>query len=386
MIAARSGARCGSTVAPLIGLAVALACSGHRDASAAGGAADSAGGRGGGASTSGAASDTAAPQPVVSARTAIATVQSFATNVSAMGTVAARPGRYAELGAPAPTRVTRIFVVAGDHVDSGASLVAFEQAPFDAAAASAEAALATAQRAYDRAARLADAGIVPRKDVEVARADLAQANNTAVSARLARERATLHAPLTGVVTHISAVLGAPVDPSQPVVGVADPTALDVVLSLSPGDGAQVRPGAAVTVTGGQSASGEPLGTGVVTTVSATIDSGSRSVIVRARLARPARALRIGETVFGRITTGVHRGAVTVPVEALVPDGDGLKVFVVEQDGLAHARPVTVGWRTERFAEITDGLKAGERVVTVGAYGMDDSAKVVPLGTAARDSR
>jgi RND family efflux transporter MFP subunit len=380
----RAEARFVAARTTLLVLVVTLGCGGHRDASAAGRTADSAGGPA--PAEADANSGGAAPQPVVGARTAIATVQSFATNVSAMGTVAGRPGRYAELSAPAPTRVVRIFVVAGDHVDSGAPLVAFERAPFDAAAASAAAALTAAQRAYERAARLADAGIVPRKDVDVAQADLAQAKNNAVSAQLAQARATLLAPLAGVVTHVSAVLGAPVDASQPVVGVADPSALDVVLTLAPSDGAQVHAGAAVTLTSGQSAIGEPLGTGAVTTVGGTIDSASRSVIVRARIARPARALRIGETVFGRITAGVHRNAITVPVEALVPEGDGLKVFVVEKDGLAHARRVTVGWRTERFAEITDGVKAGETVVTVGAYGLDDSAKVVPLGTAARDSR
>jgi hypothetical protein len=34
-------------------------------------------------------------------------------------------------------------------------------------------------------------------------------------------------------------------------------------------------------------------------------------------------------------------------------------------------------RSETVAEITDGLKAGDRVVTYGAYGMDDSVKVAP---------
>jgi hypothetical protein len=34
--------------------------------------------------------------------------------------------------------------------------------------------------------------------------------------------------------------------------------------------------------------------------------------VRIRLARTARPLRIGETVFGRITVGTHARAVTVP--------------------------------------------------------------------------
>jgi multidrug efflux pump subunit AcrA (membrane-fusion protein) len=40
--------------------------------------------------------------------------------------------------------------------------------------------------------------------------------------------------------------------------------------------------------------------------------------------------------------------------------------------------VVVGGRTETVAEILDGLKPGEMVVTDGAYGVDDRAKVVPV--------
>jgi hypothetical protein len=91
--------------------------------------------------------------------------------------------------------------------------------------------------------------------------------------------------------------------------------------------------------------------------------------------RATRVLRIGESVFGRIVTGVHPGAITVPVEALVPDGEGFRVFVVDSAGIAHARPVVVGGRSEARAEILQGLAAGERVVTTGAYGVTDSAKI-----------
>jgi hypothetical protein len=38
----------------------------------------------------------------------------------------------------------------------------------------------------------------------------------------------------------------------------------------------------------------------------------------------------------------------------------------------------VGGRTDKVSEITQGLTAGERVVANGAYGVQDSAKVVPL--------
>jgi hypothetical protein len=37
--------------------------------------------------------------------------------------------------------------------------------------------------------------------------------------------------------------------------------------------------------------------------------------------------------------------------------------------------VTVGARSDSTAEILEGLTAGQRVVTYGAYGVDDSVKV-----------
>ena len=41
------------------------------------------------------------------------------------------------------------------------------------------------------------------------------------------------------------------------------------------------------------------------------------------------------------------------------------------------RPVTVGARKDGVAEITNGLSGGETVVTYGAYGVEDGAKIVP---------
>ena len=83
-------------------------------------------------------------------------------------------------------------------------------------------------------------------------------------------------------------------------------------------------------------------------------------------------------MFGAIAVGSRAAAIVVPIEALVPEGETYKVFVVDANNIAHSRPVTVGGKTTSTAEITEGLKAGERIVTFGAYGMQDSAKVVPL--------
>jgi len=331
--------------------------------------------------------------PVVGVRTAIATRQPFRETIDVIGTVTARPGHVAELSAPAPTRIAHIFVAVGQRVAAGAPLVEFDRAPFDAQAQSAEVALTTAEHAYERARRLVDAGILARKDLDQAANDQARARADALAARRAQEFATLRSPITGVVTRLSAVLGGAADPGQSVVEIADPSALDILLTVSPSAAARVRPGAAVIVSAGQrmaidsaseaTAGAEPLGTGTVKDIGATVDAVSRAVLVRASIARPARTLRIGETVFGSIVIATRPNAITVPVEALVPDGEGMKVFILDSALIAHATPVTVGARTNIAAEITGGLAGGETVITYGAYGVTDSARVVPTNPGVR---
>ncbi|HMG12134.1 MAG TPA: efflux RND transporter periplasmic adaptor subunit [Gemmatimonadaceae bacterium] len=315
------------------------------------------------------------PAALVQVKTAVATIEPFAELISSIGTVNARSGHIASLSAPAPARIATVRVSLGEKVGAGTALVVFEQAPFVAAAQSAAAALVAAERNYDRARRLADAGIVPRKDAELAATELAQARAAAAIARRTEQLATLRSPISGVVTKLNAPLGAQVDISQPIVEVADLSALDIIFNVSSSDAARIAPGASVTLSAGESAKGEPLGVGHITDVGGTVDSVTRSVSVRALAPPTARPLRIGETIFGQISTSVHPRAIVIPVAALVPEGDGFKVFVVTPGNIARAREVTVGRRTEASAEILSGLAAGERVVTEGAYGLEDSVKV-----------
>jgi RND family efflux transporter MFP subunit len=321
------------------------------------------------------AGDAADPNALVQVKSAVATTEPFAELISSIGTVSARSGHIASLSPPAPARIAAVYVSLGEKVRAGTALVAFEQAPFIAAAQTAAAALTAAERNYERALRLAEAGIVPRKDADLAATELAQARAASALARRSEQLATVRSPISGVVTKLNAPLGASVDITQPIVEVADLGALDIIFNVSPSDAARIAPGASVTLSAGESAKGEPLGVGHITDVGGTVDSATRSVLVRALAPPTARSLRIGETIFGQIATAVHPHAIVIPVIALVPDGDGFKVFVVTAGNLARARPVSVGRRTEASAEILSGLAAGERVVTEGAYGLEDSVKV-----------
>jgi RND family efflux transporter MFP subunit len=315
-------------------------------------------------------------QAVVNVRTATVTQQPFTESVGALGVVTARPGHVAALSAPTPARVARIVVALGQHVARGAVLIELDQTAFVGASRSADAALATAQRTYDRTKRLVDEGISPRKDLDQAEADLERARGDAANAQRQREFSVIRAPIGGVVTRLDATLGAMADPAQVLVEVADPSALDIMFSVSPSQAALVQPGVKVTLSAGQSASGEPLGIATVVDVGGVVDVASRGVTVRAQAPTTRRPLRLGETVFGQIAATVNPSALVIPVEALVPDGDGFKVFVVDNAGMARARAVEIGARTDKLAVIASGLAAGERVVTYGAYGIEDSAKVV----------
>lgn len=290
--------------------------------------------------------------------------------------VTQRPGHFAAMAAPAPTRVARVFVTLGQSVHAGDTLVQFEQQSFDAALQSAQAALDNARQAYDRAQRLVQQGIAARKDVEAAAAVLAQARAAEVAAQRDQQLSTLRSPIDGVVTVMNAVLGASADMNTMLVKVTDPRALDVMLQLTADQAAEVRPGQTVAVTAGQSLTGASLGTGRVANVGAELDSATGTVPVRIVVARPVRPLRVGETVMGSIVVGTHPGALAVPSDALVPEGEGYHVFVVDSSGIAHARPVTVGARAGRYVEILKGLSAGETVVAYGAFGVTDSAKIV----------
>ncbi len=317
-------------------------------------------------------------KPVVAAQTVVVTPQPFTEMLGAIGTVTPRPGHVAVLSAPAQGRVAKVDVATGQAVQAGEPLVELDQQNFEAARQSADAALAAAEEAAARQQRLADEGIVPKKDAEAAKADAAKARADAMAARRAEQLATIRSPISGVVTHLSTTLGASVDPSQPLVEVSDPLATDVLLSVTPTDAARVRAGMRVALNAGQATGGEPLGSGEVSEIAGTVDTTTRSVEIRVRASSPRRTLRIGETVYGSIAIVTRPHSIVIPSDAVVPEGDGFKVFVVDNGGIAHEHDVKIGGRTASGVEILEGLSPGDRIVTFGAYGMEDSAKVVPM--------
>jgi membrane fusion protein (multidrug efflux system) len=74
------------------------------------------------------------------------------------------------------------------------------------------------------------------------------------------------------------------------------------------------------------------------------------------------------------------GAITIPEQALVPQGGQQFVFRVKPDSRVELVPVETGIRHEGIVEIVAGLSAGDRVVSAGQQKIGPGSKVMPFGT------
>jgi cobalt-zinc-cadmium efflux system membrane fusion protein len=317
--------------------------------------------------------------PAIAAEVAVVQVRSFQVTVNGFGTLSASPGSSARVAAPGESFVTRVLVGPGDSVEEGAPLVELDRSVWSEQEADAEAALTAAEVSRARAERLVEQGILPRRDLESATAEVARARAVAADASRTLSRAILRSPIRGSVASVTASLSQPVSANDVLVEIVDRAALQAMVRLSPEDAARINPGALVSLTGGTDSSAEPIARGRVIGVSPAVDTTSGTVTARVRVDPGGSILRSGQRVAARIVVAVHSEAIVIPRDALVPTGDGVSVFIVDSAGVAHATPVTLGAEAVDSVEVLAGLRSGMRIVTGGAYGMVDGVRVQESG-------
>jgi membrane fusion protein (multidrug efflux system) len=74
----------------------------------------------------------------------------------------------------------------------------------------------------------------------------------------------------------------------------------------------------------------------------------------------------------------REGALTVPDEAVIAEGDQAFVYKVGADSTVARVPVTLGAREAARVEVATGLAAGDRVVRAGHQKIFPGAKVLPV--------
>jgi membrane fusion protein (multidrug efflux system) len=107
-------------------------------------------------------------------------------------------------------------------------------------------------------------------------------------------------------------------------------------------------------------------TGVITFADASLSEETGTFMIRAEVANPNNLLRPGQFVRANLKGAIRPNAVLVPQVAVQQGAKGSFVWVIDAEGKAEFRPVTVGpWQEDDWF-IEQGLEAGDTVVVNGA--------------------
>lgn len=110
----------------------------------------------------------------------------------------------------------------------------------------------------------------------------------------------------------------------------------------------------------------------------SIDPGTGTLRLRARIDTPTAGLMPGQYVRARISTGVSQQALLVPDQAIGTDQGTRFVLVVKDAGQVEYRPVDVGAAQGSDRIITAGVEVGEQVVVAGLMRVRPGTVVEPV--------
>ena len=304
--------------------------------------------------------------------------------IHASGLVVPAEGGEFLVFAPEPTRLVDVMKMPGDAVKTGDVLARFDlpsaaQAVARLAAdlAGAQAQVENARINQERVRGFVERGLVPRRDLESADRDLATAQDAAERARTAHAaaqagatRATVRAPFDGIVATRAHNPGDMIiSTTDPVLRVVDPRRLEVVASISRKEQSRVVTGATARV----GATGADLVRLTVAGPATNREMPADSVAFRLIFADP-HMLAVDMPLQLDIDAEERTDTVLIPAEAIVRDG-GQAVIFIAAGSRAERRPVKTGIEDEARIEITEGLRAGELVITRGQLGLTDGAAV-----------
>lgn len=187
----------------------------------------------------------------------------------------------------------------------------------------------------------------------------------------------LASPLSGVVLTKSVVEGQTVTAGMPLYRLANLSSVWLEGDVFEQDLALVHVGSSVNVT--LTAYPGRTFTGRVSFVAPTVDSMSRTAVVRVSLANPEGLLKPG--MYATMLLSVRLGAdvMHVPAEAVVMTGERNLVYVVGSDGALHPQPVVLGARAGDQMQVLSGVRPGDRIVSSANFLVDAESRLTAGG-------
>jgi multidrug efflux system membrane fusion protein len=124
--------------------------------------------------------------------------------------------------------------------------------------------------------------------------------------------------------------------------------------------------------------------GRLTFIDNGVDMTTGTVKLKGTFQNKDRRLWPGEFVDVALELSTQRGAIVVPTKAIQTGQQGEYVYVVRADNTAESRPVKTGGTYQNLTLVSEGLKAGERVIVDGQLRVAPNAKVTVQSTLAEN--
>jgi cobalt-zinc-cadmium efflux system membrane fusion protein len=178
-------------------------------------------------------------------------------------------------------------------------------------------------------------------------------------------RQEVRAPISGRIAERRVELGALVGregQESELFVIVDLTTVWAELAVAPTDLADIREGQRITIASGQAAPSPAT----IMFISPLLDKDTRNARVIALVDNIDRKWRPGAFVTAEIPVDQSAMALVVPKAALQTLERDNVVFVRTGEGF-EARKVTLGRQDSRVAEVTSGLKPGERIATANTF-------------------
>jgi membrane fusion protein (multidrug efflux system) len=302
--------------------------------------------------------------------------------ISSVGTVMAVQGTVISTEAEGVVRA--IDFEAGSVVQANDVLVQLDVEVEQAQLRIAEAAAELANTSFKRAKDLLPKHNISQADYDAAAIGLKQARAQVDNIRALIAKKSVRAPFTGHLGIRNISVGQFLNKGSPVVSLQALDPVYVEFSVPQQRLGELMNGLHVAVS--VDAYPNQQFAGVITAINPDVDAATRNVQVQATLPNKDGRLRPGMFVEVTLTLGRSEQVLTIPATAVLhaPYGDSL--YVIEDDAKAGAdgtKPLVVQQKFVRlgaqqgdFVVVTQGVKAGDRIVSTGAFKLRPGMHVV----------
>jgi len=300
--------------------------------------------------------------------------------------------------------IDKIYVDEGSVVKKGQPLFKLSAPQYEqtvqssiAAINSARADINSAEIAVNKTRPLVDKGIISRYELETdqntlntKRAALAQAQTNLATAKVNQGYTLVTSPVDGVVGTIPYRLGSLITSttSSPLTTVANIGNVYAYFSLNEKqllDFSRTVKGSTLD----QKIKNTPLinltladgstypEKGKIQTISGLLNTATGTASLRAAFPNPLHLLRSGATGSVDVPQALT-SALLIPQKSAYEQQGKYFVFVLEQNNIVRSREIKIMELTAgQYYVVTEGIKAGEKLVLDGSISLKDSTKIIP---------